>query len=121
MLFNFAIVTGALVVATMQTPFFCNLNALTAAERGEHQQLAKRLLESIVETRELADGYAFTLDGARVSIGDLATWTDFERRCCPFFDFTLELRRENGPVTLRLTGREGVKEFIKAEFPRAVR
>jgi hypothetical protein len=79
------------------------------------------MTDSIVKVRELADGYAFELDGGRFSIKELATWTDFERRCCPFFDFNLEWRRENGPMTLRLTGRDGVKPFIKSEFPKNFR
>jgi hypothetical protein len=101
-----------------ETPFFCNLKALTAAERTEHSQLGTRLVESISRIAELADGYAFEIDGGRMSIKDLAAWTEFERRCCPFFDFNLEWRREKGPVTLRLTGRDGVKQFIQAEFPK---
>jgi hypothetical protein len=78
----------------METPLFCNLKALSTAERAEHQALTARLAESVLKTRELADGYAFELDGRRLSTKELATWTDFERRCCPFFDFTLEWRRE---------------------------
>jgi hypothetical protein len=104
-----------------ETPFFCNLKALTAEERAAHTQLSRRLSESILRTIEIADGYAFEVDGGRISIRDLAAWTDFERRCCPFFDFTLEWRRENGPVTLRLTGRDGVKQFIQSEFASVVR
>ena len=105
----------------MQTPFFCNMNTLTAAERAEHAQLTIRLAESVLETAETPDGYAFEVDRRRVSLENLAAWIDFERRCCPFFDFTLELRREDGPMTLRLTGRDGVKEFIRAEFPKNFR
>ena len=67
-------------------------------------------------TRELPDGYAFTVDSTRVAAEDLATFVEFERRCCPFFDFQLAWNRENGPVTLQLTGRDGVKAFIRAEF-----
>ena len=104
----------------METPFFCNLQALSVAERAEHEELTARLAESVQKTRELSDGYAFELDGNRLSIEQLASWTGFERRCCPFFDFNLEWRRENGPVTLRLTGRDGVKEFIRAEFPQII-
>jgi hypothetical protein len=104
-----------------QEAFFCNLKALSTAERAEHQAITARLAESVLNTRELADGYAFELDGSRLSIKELAAWSDFERRCCPFFDFTLEWRRENEPVTLRLTGRDGVKEFIRAEFPKNFR
>jgi len=32
-----------------------------------------------------------------------------------------EWRRENGPVTLRLTGRNGVKQFIETELPKTRR
>jgi hypothetical protein len=99
-----------------ETPFFCNLKALTAAERTEHSKRGTQLVESILRRTELEDGYAFEVDGRRVSFTDLAAWTEFERRCCPFFDFNLEWRRENGPVTLRLTGRNGVKQFIEAEL-----
>ena len=107
MILKLAVVTAAVALCAIvgqndtQTPFFCNLNALTAAERSEHLLLTKRLLESVLKKIETPDGYAFEVDGARVSLKDLATWTDFERRCCPFFDVTLELRRENGPLTLR--------------------
>jgi hypothetical protein len=103
--------------AKKETPFFCNLKALTATERNEHLQLSKRLAAAVLSTVEVADGYAFEIDSRQVSVRDLATWTEFERRCCPFFDFTLEWRREHGPVTLRLTGRDGVKQFIRSEIP----
>ena len=127
MSFTMAVVAGTVALSAIvgqtgstqsESPFFCNLQALSAAERNEHLQLTRRLAESILKTMEVADGYAFEVDRHRMSIKDLAAWTEFERRCCPFFDFTLELRRENGPLTLRLTGRVGVKEFILAELPK---
>ena len=111
---------GAAPVET-STPFFCNLKALTPSERSEHQALTVRLARSVAAPRELPDGYAFELTSTELSIRDLATWIDYERRCCPFFDFGLEWRRENGPITLRLTGRDGVKDFIRAEFRAIVR
>jgi hypothetical protein len=103
------------------TPFFCNLKALTPAERRHHQHLTVRLAESIVRSEEIGDGYAFEVDPKRVSMKDVATWTEFERRCCPFFDFTLQWQRENGPLTVRLTGRDGVKAFIRSELPAIAR
>ena len=105
--------------ASPETPFACNLTALSPAEREEHRRLGALVLDALKSLRELADGYAFELEGSRVAIGDLAAWVGFERRCCPFFGFQLELSRENGPVILRLTGREGVKDFIRGEFERA--
>jgi hypothetical protein len=115
------IVMMAGLLASAPTPFYCNLKALTPAEREEHQQLAVRLAESVVRIEEIPDGYLFEIDRARVSIKELGAWTAFEQRCCPFFDFLLKWSRENGPLTLRLTGREGVKPFIRSEFSKIFR
>ncbi len=52
----------------------------------------------------------------KVSIVELATWIDDERRCCPFLDLAIEKEPQDGPLWLRLTGPEGVKEFLKAEL-----
>ena len=45
----------------------------------------------------------------------LAEWIDQERRCCPFFDIDLRVEREGGPLSMRLTGRPGTKEFIRVD------
>jgi hypothetical protein len=37
-------------------------------------------------------------------------------KCCPFFEIDLNVEREQGGLWLRLTGREGVKQLIRAEF-----
>jgi hypothetical protein len=39
-----------------------------------------------------------------------------EKLCCPFLNFTLEVEAENGSVWLGLTGREGVKAFVREEI-----
>jgi len=39
-----------------------------------------------------------------------------ESKCCPFFDFHIDLENEGKLVCLRLTGEEGIKQFIRAEF-----
>lgn len=101
---------------TEETPFYCNLNALSKAERDRYKQLTQKLVGASVETKELPDGYAFRLQEEMVSLSDLAEWTSYERRCCPFFDFEIELRRERGPLWLKLRGREGVKQFMRSEF-----
>jgi hypothetical protein len=47
----------------------------------------------------------------------LAQWVVAEGKCCPFFDFHIDLEREGSLVCLRLTGTEGIKTFIRAELP----
>ncbi len=66
--------------------------------------------------RELPDGYALQIDSRRVTLVQLAEWIDLERRCCPFFDFEVDLHGEDGTVWLSLKGREGVKQFIQQDF-----
>jgi hypothetical protein len=45
-----------------------------------------------------------------------AEWISFERLCCPFFSFQLDIASEGAPIWLRMTGREGVKQFMQVEF-----
>jgi hypothetical protein len=94
--------------------FACNMKALDATERARHQELTKALLSAAQEKRELPHGYGFRLPPS--SLMSAAEWVSFERKCCPFFTFELEQARDEGPVWLRVTGSDGVKAFIRAEF-----
>ena len=71
------------------------------------------LLASLTEREELADGYAFRLPPSWLERA--ARWIAYERKCCPFFAFQMEVAGD-GDVWLRLTGPEGVKPFIVAEL-----
>jgi hypothetical protein len=64
--------------------------------------------------RELADGYALRLPAENGMILSVAEFITLERMCCPFFSFELEVGRDEGALWLKLTGREGVKEFLKS-------
>lgn len=94
--------------------FACNANALSAAERARYQEITKTLLTTVQEKAELKNGYGFRLPA--MSLMSAAEWISLERRCCPFFTFEVEQARDQGPVWLRVTGSDGVKEFIRAEF-----
>lgn len=121
----FKFLIGALLVMaasaqTAQQPesrFRCNLNAMNPAERQKHTALGKQLWSAVRERTELPNGYGFRLDTDRISPAQVTKWMAMERKCCPFFDFELELQPEKGPVWMRLTGAPGVKDFIKLEFP----
>jgi hypothetical protein len=94
----------------------CKLDALTAAERKESIELRRVLVAAVSEATELPDGFAVRIDAARLSFAALSRWVDLERRCCPFFHFQLDVAPDHGPLWLRLTGAEGVKELIKASL-----
>jgi hypothetical protein len=101
---------------TVQTGFYCNIKALSPAERQRQKELGQELRSATLETKELPDGYAFQLKGEMASLADLAEWVSNERKCCPFFDFDIALVRDGGPLWLKLRGNDGVKAFIRNEF-----
>ena len=46
----------------------------------------------------------------------IAEFMSMEHRCCPFFRLTLEAEAGHDPLALRITGADGVKDFIRAEL-----
>jgi hypothetical protein len=99
-----------------RSSFYCNLKELSAQERQRHHELTMKLASARLETKELADGYAFRLAGESVTLAELAEWVTAEKKCCPFFDFVVEAERDGGALWLKLRGREGVKAFIQSAF-----
>ena len=86
---------------TTQSKFYCNIKALTVEERAHHKQLSEKLMAARKEIVEMEKGY---------------DWVVNESKCCPFFDFHIDLENEGKLICLRLTGQEGIKQFIRAEF-----
>ena len=101
---------------TVQSKFYCNTKALTSAERTRHKELTDKLMSVRKETVETEKGYEFQFSPAEVSLNELAEWVAAEGKCCPFFDFHIDLEREGALLCLRLTGAEGIKAFIRSEF-----
>jgi hypothetical protein len=103
-------------VTTVQSKFYCNIKALTAEERVRHKVLTEKLMAVRKEIVETEKGYEFQYSPSDVSLAELAEWVAAESKCCPFFDFHIDLEREGKLACLRLTGEEGIKAFIRAEF-----
>jgi hypothetical protein len=92
------------------------MDAIEADRRSQHVATARYLFSSVSEIKELSNGYAFRLSDEKEALLKVAEFISLERLCCPFFGFTLEVEREGGSAWLHLTGREGVKPFIRAEI-----
>jgi hypothetical protein len=101
---------------TTQGKFYCNIKALNPTERAHHKRLTDKLIaarKAIVETEK---GYEFQFTPASVSLAELADWVAAEDKCCPFFDFHIDQEHAGSLLCLRLTGEEGIKQFIRVEF-----
>jgi hypothetical protein len=98
----------------------CDLNAIAPEERAHHIETAAQVFGSALETRELPDGYAWRLPAESAVLRAASAYIANERLCCPFFRFTLELEPHSAALWLRLTGEDGVKEVLRAEFADAL-
>ena len=101
---------------TTQSKFYCNRQALNPTERAHHKQLSDKLLATRTNIVETEKGYEFQFSPSTISLAELADWVAAEGKCCQFFDFHIDLERQGTLLCLRLTGEEGIKTFIRAEF-----
>lgn len=95
-------------------PFACNLQAIPATDRERHVREAPLLFQRMQEQQNLPDGLAF-----RFTADDylaVADYIAYDRLCCPFFTFALEVTPNQGPVWLRITGPDGVKAELVASL-----
>jgi hypothetical protein len=91
----------------------CDLTAIPASVREEHIVTAPQLFATAQEVQELDNGYAIRFLNEPNKFMSIAKFIENERLCCPFFNFTLEIEPNGGPIWLKLTGGEGVKEILQ--------
>jgi len=102
--------------SVVQSRFYCNLKAMDPVERKRQKELTEYLIRvrrHIVETEK---GYEFQFSPSDVSLTQLVEWVTAEEKCCPFFNFHIDLEREGHLVCLGLGGADGIKPFIRSEF-----
>jgi hypothetical protein len=97
-------------------PFACDMTALSSEQRAHHHELAALLQAALSGIRELPDGYDFEFPWSLDTYVTLAEITPLEHACCSFFDIGISIESERNMLCWRLTGREGIKPFIGAEF-----
>jgi hypothetical protein len=111
-----AIAQSDATVKAQESPFAFNRLALSPEQRKRHfDEVGPKLLALRQDVRELDNGYEFEFPADPQTVMLAAEWAAYERACCPFFDIDLRLEREGGPFWLRVTGRDGVKQFIRAD------
>ena len=99
-----------------ESPLACDLTAISATDRPRYNELRRMLASSAIAKRDLPNGVAIQIAPDKITLPQLAEWISMERKCCPFFEFKIDVAPESGPICLTLTGREGVKEFLAAAF-----
>jgi hypothetical protein len=91
------------------------MTGIPPEKRGAHHALIRRLMtEAVEEIIDVEDGLVFRFPDHEYDA--VAEFVGRERLCCPFLTLTLDVAPDRGPLHLRLTGAEGVKDFIRAEL-----
>ena len=95
-------------------PITCSLT--DEEQRHRREELSRELFSGREDTRELDDGYEFVFPGGAEWAEKLVSFVVSERECCPFFTFEILFESGGGPVSLRVRGPEGAREFMREEF-----
>jgi hypothetical protein len=112
-----SLIAGAAISCFADSPFACDRAALSPHARKRHfDELSPALRDRKTAIHELGDGYEFQFPSDQATYQLVSEWVAGERLCCPFFDIDVHIEREHGKLWLRLTGREGTKQFIRADF-----
>jgi hypothetical protein len=104
--------------AAKGSPFFCDLAALAPNERERRRELVTAVAKALRARLELPSGYALSFDQSKIDLDTLNEWSALERRCCRFLNFQVRADSRGTELILELTGSEGIKEFLCAEFSR---
>jgi len=100
--------------------FACDLFALSIPQRKQHAALVAQLAQVVEDVQELPNGYVFHYPSDTTVWAALTEWIDLECQCCPFLSFTVQLAPHT-PLSLQLTGSDGVKPFLKEELLQFIR
>jgi hypothetical protein len=102
-------------MSAREHPFASDLSRLSPAQREREKALLEWLKRATVEARESESGWRFFLPVTEDSLAAACELLAYERLCCPFLEFHLEVSaRELAAV--HVFGGEGAKPFIAAEF-----
>jgi hypothetical protein len=108
--------SAATTAPITESPLVCNDRALNPTQLGRLGALIKGFRAAKQEVREFADGYAIRLPVSAEHIQGIAEYMSLVRLCSPYFETTLLVECERGPVWLKIAGREGVKSIVKTEL-----
>jgi hypothetical protein len=92
------------------------MSALDQDQRKRHDNLTKDLLSKHLEIQELPDGYGIRFPHIGSLFTALSEWATLEQLCCPFLTLTLESQNDQGRIWLKISGNDGVKDFLRTEL-----
>jgi hypothetical protein len=74
-----------------ESPLACDLAAISVSDRPRYGELRRMVAAAITGKRELPNGIAAQIATECMALEQLAEWIVFERKCCPFFEFRIDI------------------------------
>lgn len=99
-----------------ETIFACDISALTPEQFEHHKIGSSKLFAAALEVQETSMGYKFRFTNDSTVLPELADFITYDRLCCPFFVFGIEVESHGGSIWMHISGVEGVKLFIMGEL-----
>ncbi len=99
-------------MTTQNLPIACTLTDEQLA--GRREEIDGNITGGVESITELPDGYEFHFSSSEEWAAKLITFVKQERQCCRFLTFELIFQPDEGPISMRLRGPDGAKEFIKS-------
>jgi len=97
-------------------PIACQLDVFSAQEHQRYQAARKQIEAAFIRIVEVENGYVFHLPDDDAMLATVAEWIALERRCCPFFEFTVSVGGSDPSIRVALTGSPEVKQFLNSEL-----
>jgi hypothetical protein len=96
----------------MKTALRPKLESLMPEQRRRRRLILELLGRALRQVIEQPDGFALRFATGSSTWMIVAEFVNLERLCAPFLTFVLERQPENGFVWLRVTGAQGIKDFV---------
>jgi len=90
----------------------CKLTSPELQKRKE--EVISVLKEKVIEKVELENGYKYRFANTKLMKLQINSFIKSEKSCCDFFEF--EFTEFGSNLWLKMTGPEGVKDFMKEEL-----
>jgi len=90
----------------------CNLTDAELIERVQYLREEIFTPDKVSDIKEMEDGYKYMYNQPVDFSLKLVEFINFERKCCPSFNFSLEFEPEEGPISLKIYGSEQIREML---------
>lgn len=84
-------------------------------KRERREMLTHHLFAGSTAITEIEDGFEYHFPGDADWAEQIVRFIVEERECCLFLRFEMTFEPDQGPISLRVTGPEGTKQFLASQ------